>query len=258
MNALSKTRLIGHKQSTKIIKLLDQWATRPIFTACHQEKVASSLIVMSLWHTYLFGRYTLPSWIGHLFLALRDLPPADEILSPVLVSALRLGEGELATTNVFQQVGDAPHAHYWDMRQAVIVAGVSYHAISSFERNERRQGIHRAMETSSLWSAAMRDYACLLEEVTRDPLTTFVIGLVSEDTIQRGYQEILRHLPSSETFLDYRTFLERHIVLDQVEHGPSTIAWVNHFLKRCTEQQIEMAMNNTIRFTEARIATYEL
>ncbi len=256
-NALSQIDPLARHHKTKMLqKLLDRWAVMPIFSACANPIVASQLIALSLWHTYLFGRFTLPRYIGHSFLALSALPPAEGQVARAIRGLLSVAEGELATNNIVG--GSIYHAHYHDMRAVSVQAGGSVADIEAFERDERGVGLFKAMLSSALWSSEMCRYARLLERVTRQPLVSWLIALVSEETIPRGYQVILDHLPPVEEFRAYRTFLARHIELDQGEHGPSTIEWVELCLAQgeYNSQEIDDAINLTIRFVEARISTY--
>ncbi len=257
-HALSTIPSIGeHPFVAENKRLMQQWATMSIFDACADETVAKKLVLLSLWHTYLFGRFTVPSYLGHQFLALRQMPPISNDHGRVLLNSLRLAEGELATNNIFRRDGEV-HAHYFDMREACYEA-LSIHAdVAEFEAAAKTD-LARAI-TSKVWSHEMQRYAEVLERVTRDPLSTFLIVHVSEDIIQRGYQCILKNLPTMARFEKYRLFLLRHIDLDTTEHGPATLQWLLWYIEsqNPSRDAIDFAMRNLREFLAARIATYQI
>ncbi len=103
-------------------------------------------------------------------------------------------------------------------------------------------------------------YARTLKEATRDPLTSFLIATVSEDSIPEGYKTILKHLSKDPSFAYFRTFMQRHIQLDQKKggHGSVTVDWLNNYVRNNnpSTRSIELAVEKTNDFITRRIETY--
>jgi hypothetical protein len=250
--------LTSRPKVSDLEKKLADWANADIFFASKDATVAKTLAEITLCHTYLFGRFTLPSYAGHVFTTLRDLPPLDEEGGRILRSNAGVFRGELLTNNIYGRPGEC-HSHYVDMKEAAVRAGVDPQVINDFEEKERKYGFDAAIRKSSLWSKDMVDYALKLKELTKDPFTTFTIAVASEDTIQQGYTTILKYLNADGKFDEFRHFMKRHIELDRSEHGPATIRWLNYFVRKCKPDAsaIDKAIDQTVDFVDRRIATYK-
>lgn len=251
--------LANHKAITELEQLMYRWSQADIFYQSADQKIAEKLVQITLCHTYLFGRYTLPSYAGHIFMSLRDLPPADDLVGKVLKSNAAVFEGELFTNNMFGRQREC-HSHYWDMLEGYEQAGGDRLLVDAFTQRERQAGIDEAMEESPLWDEKMMDYANHLREVTKDPLTTYLIILASEDTIAEGYKATMQHLNQNPKFGKYKTFMRRHILLDQENegHGKASLDWINFYLEKFkpSAEEINKAVQNTKEFIKKRLETY--
>ncbi len=252
--------MFGGESITRRLRVaMDRWANLPVFTNCTDEAVAEKLVVVTLWHTFVFGRFVLPSFIGHSFLSLRNLLPADDTIGKALRGVMSVGIGELATNNVFERAGET-HSHYWDMREAYEQSIGRGNVLNLFESMASRNGVHSAAKHfPDYWSPNMRHYARLAERVTEKPLPTFILAAASEEVIRRGYEVILAHLPQTEQFGLFRLFLERHVELDSGDHGPATAEWFRTYVGYCppSDAEIENAVDEVTELIEARIASYD-
>lgn len=251
--------LANHDAVEELEQLMYDWSQADIFYRSGDQRIAEKLVQITLCHTYLFGRYTLPSYGGHIFMALRDIPPADDLVGKVLKSNAAVFEGELFTNNIFGRQREC-HSHYLDMLEAYEQAGCDRLLVDTFTQRERQVGIDEAMEESLLWDEKMMDYANHLREVTKDPLTTYLIILASEDTIAEGYKTTMQHLNQNPKFGKYRTFMRRHILLDQENdgHGKASLDWLNFYLEtfKPSAEEVNRAVQNTKEFIKKRLETY--
>lgn len=251
--------IANHPLAQLLEKLRTQWANVDIFYECGFDDVARKLVTLSLCHTYLFGRFTLPSYASHIFSTLCELPPTDDKLGKILLLNSSVFSGELFTSNVSKRPGDA-HAHYFDMIEAYEHAGGKKDVLKKFRQADVKGNFAHAIANSSLWNKAMISYANFLQNVTKDRLTAFLIAVASEETIQEGYKTTLKHLNTHERYDKYESFLEQHIKLDTLTHGPATIQWINWYLEhvKSTKAEIDKAMRNTVQFVKKRITTYAI
>ncbi len=240
-------------------KLRQDWAHAPIFYDANDVEVAKRLVDITLCHTYLFGAVTVPKYGEHLFGSIST--PRNDAEGKVLADSLRFITEEICTNNVFEEDGET-HAHYFDLRRAYGQAHGNFDAADQFVSAVARVGFDQAVQESELWDNQMIAYARTLKEETKDPLTTFLIAAVSEDSIPEGYKTILRNLSGDGRFDAFRTFMRRHILLDQQKdgHGAVTIGWMNHYVMNQTPtgDQIDAAVEMTSDFIGKRLDTYKL
>jgi len=251
--------IANHPLVQLLEKLRNQWANVDIFYESGRDDVALKLVTLSLCHTYLFGRFTLPSYAAHIFFTLRELPPTDDELGKILLSNSSVFSGELFTSNVSGKSGDH-HAHYFDMIEAYERAGGDKDVINRFRQADVKGNFAQAILNSSIWSKTMISYAHFLQNATKDKITAFLIAVASEETIQEGYKTILKHLNAHERYSKYKSFLEKHIELDTQAHGPATIQWINWYIDNVkpTKAEVDKAMRKTVQFLKKRIATYAI
>ncbi len=251
-------KLLSFREISKLEHLMNKWAKAEIFYKSKDVEIAERLLEITLCHTYLFGKFTLPSYASHIFYNLRDLPPADDKLGEILKTNSNVFQGELFTNNIFGS--DKAHSHYLDIVEAYRkVRKVS--SLDKFTRMEERLGFDFAINNSVLWNKSMINYTRYLEEITKDPLTTYLIALVSEDTISEGYKTTLENLNSAKKFCKYRIFMKKHIELDQNSegHGSACVKWVNYYFRKFkpSKSYVKKAINNACEFIEKRLKTYE-
>jgi hypothetical protein len=251
---IESTLITNHQRISCVEELRNQWATMPIFSACKDPSDADRLIKISLGHTYLFGRITMPSYIGHLCFALRSIPPVKANLAQVVNSNIAMFTGEVCSNNIF---GGVAHAHYHDMLQAYTRATLEVEKVQCLDTPTFKSA-KQALEDTGVWTDAMLEYADHLETSTLDPLSTFLIAVISEETISESYKTILKNLNDNSKYDHFRTFMQRHIELDTAEHGPAAVRWLNTYLQRASSEEVNVAMSNTELFIQKRIDTYRI
>ena len=225
-----------HPEATEIERLMGNWANVPLLSAVGDEEAARKLAEITLVHTNLFGILTLPSYAAHMFWAHRKFPPTNDEQGRLMKSNLEVVAGELCTNNIFQRDGES-HSHYFDMQEA-------YFALRG-----------DPCPTGTLtWSDSMFDYEKYLRRTTEDPLATFMISLVSEETIGESYKTILANLSPDQKYNAWRTFMKRHIELDEAEHGPITTEWLNYYIEsaRPSSNDVASALEKTKGFIETK------
>jgi hypothetical protein len=275
-------RISGHSRVSVLEEKMAEWSRMPLFEQSKDAAVAEDLLSRTWKHAYVFARLTMPSYSAHLFFALRQFPPSRDgglVDSRVLARNVQMIEDELFTNNMYRRDGER-HAHVYDVEEALYCA----HELTFEPGGYHLFGYQR--EPSFLFyletpvREALNTYYDTVQELTKDPLTTFLMVAVSEVTIPETYLQILPHL-TNPRFERFCRFMRQHVALDGDEHGPASVDWLNMYLNirevglqntneyRCLPQEeaiacidkkvcdeIDAAIENTIAFTEARIATY--
>ncbi len=252
-------QIMSHPLANAIDNLIHDWINAPLFYKSGDTKLATKLVEISLSHTYLFSRYTLPSYAGHVFYSLRKLPPADDHLGEILKTNSNVFHGELFTNNVFHHP-DACHAHYYDMKKALLDLEDKTDLVAQFEQCMQSEDYDHLINNNIFMNDALLEYALFIQAITESPLTSFLITLISEKTIPESYKTILHHITDAPCFGSFKYFITRHINLDNDEHGPATCNWMNFYLDNNTikESELDHAMECALKFIQLRLKTYEV
>lgn len=181
--------------------------------------------------SYLFARYAVPSYAAHVFASLRDFPPVDDETGLLLGKIMEAVQGELFTDNIFGRPGER-HSHHRDMLEAYAAAGGDMAEVEEFFRNDRAIGFFPAIRRSSLWSEGSIRYARRLLACREDRLATFILMPANEELAPTVYARALTSLCPEERFDKFRTFLERHVSLDNDDHGPAVLDWLDLYLRK--------------------------
>lgn len=179
--------------------------------------------------SYLFARFAVPAYAEAVFSVLSDFPPIDDAMGAMLTRILEAVKGELLNNNIFGREGEC-HSHYHDAREAYEAAGGEMVEVAAFEQEAARVGFMGAMATSSFWSPAAKWYANALLQVTGDPLACFILMPANEELAPRVYKAALSRLPDEGRFDKFRQFFARHVELDEGDHGPAALEWLELYI----------------------------
>lgn len=236
---------------------IKKWINTPLFFESNNPLIAEHLIQVSIFHTYLFGRYTLPSYMGHICMSLRDIPPIHGNLGNIIRECTELFKGEICTNNIFYESNKDMHAHFYDMLECHEDAGISLEPLLNFIQEEHRKGFKVALTESSYWPKEMKSYAHTIMECSKEPLTTFLLAVISEQGIPEGYKNILDNICPEKRFEKFKTFMRKHIEHDEGEHSPTTYRWLSYYIENFDiSSKLEIAIENTLNFLQKRRDSY--
>ena len=204
--------------------------------------------------SYLFARFAVPAYAKAVFTLLPYLPPVDDRTGVILTRILDAVKGELLNNNIFGRDGEC-HSHYHDAREAYEAAGGDMEEVKGFERDAARMGFDRAMRASPFWSAGARTYADALMRVCEDPLACFILMPANEELAPRVYSAALARLPAEGRFDKFRQFFSRHVELDEGDHGPAALEWLDLYVRvsGCSREQIRAATEKVLAYVTGTV-----
>ncbi len=203
----------------------------PFLDELHDREKAMYFLRSSLCGSYLFARFTVPSYVAAVFSSLTEFHPADDEVGTILLRLMEAVSGELFNNNIFQRPGEC-HAHYNDMREAYEAAGGDPGPWQIFLERERVLGLEVAMAECPIWTENSVRYARHVLACRDDPLALFILLPANEEFAPRLYARSLASLQSGGPFDKLRRFLEAHVALDQDDHGPAFLDWLDVYLRR--------------------------
>lgn len=205
-------------------------AASPTLEGLRDPAKALRFIRSNLRGSYLFARFAVPSYASAVFGALWDFPPVDDAMGVMLGRILDAVKGELMNNNIYGRDGEC-HSHYHDAREAYEAAGGDMDEVAAFERDALWDGIHDAARRSPFWSDGARKYAYALTGLCNFPLSLFILMPANEELAPRVYASALAHLPEEGRFAKFRQFFSRHVELDEGDHGPAALDWLEMYLR---------------------------
>lgn len=208
---------------------------------------AAHFLRANLRASYLFARFAVPSYLSAVFASLTEFPPVDDGVGPMLASIADAARGELFNNNIFDRPGEC-HAHYHDMLEAYEAGGGDAGAWRAFTELERAHGFPQAVERSAFWSPKARQYARDMRYCCEDPLALFILMPANEELTPLLYAKALASLPAGGRFSKLRQFLERHVALDEDDHGPAALGWLDLYVEKArpSPARIREAINNVL------------
>lgn len=203
----------------------------PFLDTLDNPEHAMKFLRTSLCGSRLFAQHAVPAFAAAVFGSLRDFPPVDDTMGPVIERIVETVRGEVYNNNIFQRQGEC-HAHYHDMLEAYAAAGGDMDEVAEFARIERSYGFFQAVKQSPLWSNNAERYAIAMYRCCEDPLAMFILMPANEEMAPRVYERALKSLCREPRFDKFRTFLERHVAIDTDDHGPVVLDWLDLYLRR--------------------------
>lgn len=194
----------------------------------HPEK-ALRFARVNLRGSYLFGRFLVPSYGAAAFASLTDFHPADDEVGTKLRRVMEAVQGELFNNNIYERPGEC-HSHYHDALHAYVEASGDASAKEEMLKLEGR--FFEAASASALWSEGSIRYARNMLRCCKDVLTLFILMPANEEMAPTVYARALASLSVEGRFDAFRRFLERHVALDEDDHGPVALDWLELYLRK--------------------------
>ena len=197
-------------------QLVDDPEQAQILTYMGDRGIALKVMRSGLWFSYMFNRYTIPTYASHVFRALTRLSAVDDELGTILAGVMGAVKGELFNNNIYG--GKECHSHYLDMQRAYLAAGGDPEVVSGIPTQ-------RYSHTRSCI------YADHLLTLLEDPLSTFILIPAIEKNTPHFFETVSKHLCREPQFDAYRQFVDRHIELDRGDHSCVTMDWLKYYLE---------------------------
>lgn len=202
----------------------------PVLDGLGDPEKALRFARVNLRGAYLFGRFAVPSYAAAVFASLTGFHPPDDGVGRLLARLMEAVEGELFNNNIFGRAGER-HSHYHDALEAYVQASGDAAAADGMRKLEG-PSFEAAVRASPLWSPGSARYARNLQRCCKDVLTLFILMPANEELAPKVYARVLASLSSEGRFDGLRRFLERHVALDEGDHGPVTLEWLELYLRK--------------------------
>ncbi len=197
--------------------------------------------------SYVFGRFIVPSYASAVFSSLTTRHPVDNSVGDTLARVIASVSEELCTNNIFWRSNER-HSHFWDALESYHAGGGDMVEIIQFMALVDTQGLMSAIEQSTLWTAPSAAFAKNALNCCDDPLALFILMPANEEMAPATYAKALTSLSSEARFAKFRRFLETHVGLDNDEHGPAALDWLDIFIRssECSEESVRAATKKVI------------
>lgn len=241
--------ILGVPSALKLQEAVAAKGASPTLDGLRDPEKALRFIRSNLRGSYLFARFAVPSYAAAAFSVLPEFPPVDDAMGTMLDRILEAVKGELMNNNIFGRAGER-HSHYYDAREAYEAAGGDMAEVAAFERDAAKLGFGRAASESPFWSPKSLAYAQALLRCCDDPIALFVLMPANEELAPRVYSAALARLPAEGRFDKFRQFFSRHVELDQGDHGPAALDWLEMYVRRasCPSARLEAAARKVLAY----------
>lgn len=227
----SLVTVLSVPEAKRLQEVIAEKGRSPVLDGLDDPARALRFLRANVCGSYLFARFATPSYAAAVFQSLTKMPPVDDELGRILSSIVDAVRGELFNNNIFDRAGEC-HSHFYDAFEAYASAGGDVSQVRAFLDAERRHGFARAAAESELWGAGAVRHAHAMLACCRDPLALFVLMPANEDLTPRIYARALGSLSKEARFDAFRRFLERHVALDEDDHGPAALEWLDLYVRR--------------------------
>lgn len=165
------------------------------------------------------------------------LPPKNSRFANFINQLVLEEESDYALTTAL----NATHAsHFESYRHAMFEVGASTHAISRFIKMVADEGLESAMQLADIPPPAKRFMAFTFDIIERDQphLLAAALAYGRESLVPRLFRSLQEGLKISaaEVPILYG-YLERHVQLDEQEHGPLAVLMVQELCAKSVEKQ---------------------
>jgi len=190
--------------------------------------------------SYLFARFVVPSYASAVFSSLTSAHPVDDEGGALLGRIMEAMRGELFNNNIFDRPGEC-HSHFHDAWEGYRQAGGDMHEAHHFMVLVEKYGFRRAIRDSTLWSERSADHAEAMLRCCEDPLALFILMPANEEFTPIVYARALSTLSREGRFDGLRTFLSKHVMLDEGDHGPAALEWLELHLRKTPPEPARLA-----------------
>jgi hypothetical protein len=133
-------------------------------------------------------------------------------------------------------------SHFESYRQAMVEAGADIHPISQFVDMVSKKGFETALQLADIPAPAKRFMSFTFDIINRKQphLTATALAYGRESLVPQLFRSLQQGLQvsSSDAPVLY-AYLERHIQLDEQEHGPLAVLMVQELCEGSSEKQAE-------------------
>lgn len=224
-------RILNTTEAAKLQEIIVAKGNSPVLDELDDPEKATRFARVNLRGSYLFARFAVPAFASSVFGSLVRFPPVDDTLGKLVLHLTQAVMGEICNNLIFLRP-DECHSHYYDALEAYQAAGGDMAAVTIFTEMVPRFGLDKAMAMSGMWSPGSRRYASNLLECCQDPLAMFILMPANEELAPRVYARALDKLSREKRFDKFRQFLDRHVELDESDHGPITLEWLETYIEK--------------------------
>lgn len=245
---LLTTRIVSSRHNS----LREQLGKHPLYNAIHNE---SNLRVFLEHHVYAVWDFM--SLIKSLQIHIAPtrlpwVPPGNPRHANFINQLVLEEESDDALTDT---AGSTHASHFESYRQAMVEAGANIHPISQFVDMVGAEGLETALQVTDIPAPARRFMAFTFDIIGRNQphLLAAVLAYGREALVPRLFRSLLEVIQTSKNDAPVLYgYLERHIQLDEQEHGPLAILMAQELCAGSTEKQTE-TMNVAEQALAARL-----
>lgn len=167
------------------------------------------------------------------------VPPADARYAHFINQLVLEEESDVALTGI----GSASHAsHFESYCQAMVEVGADIRPISQFIDNLRNGGFEAAFRITAIPTPSIKFMSFTFDVIGRNQphLLAAVLAYGRESLVPQLFHVLLDMLQTNQCIAPVLcAYLERHIQLDEQQHGPMTVDLLHTFCEGSEKKYVE-------------------
>lgn len=227
----SLAEILNVPSARELERIIAAKAVHPSLMDLYDADRAMRFMTTNLRGSYLFARFSVPLYGARVLQTLTKFPPVGDELGTIVQAILEVVQGEVCNNNIFEREGEC-HSHFIDAVEAYREAGGDMVGLQGFLDLVEEVGLYDAIHTSPFWTEGSRRYARNLQAINEDALALFIFMPVNEALTPKVYARALKFFNTDPRFNAYRTFLQRHVWLDEDDHGPAAMRWLELYIEK--------------------------
>ncbi|HEU5338367.1 MAG TPA: DUF3050 domain-containing protein [Sulfuricaulis sp.] len=233
---LSKTGFVSSRHNS----LRENLTRHPLYDAIHNEK---NLRVFMEHHVYAVWDFMSLIKSLQMHIAPTNLPwvPPKNSRYANFINRLVLDE---ESDHVLTNADGSTHTSHFEVyRQAMLETGADIHPISRFVNIVGDKGLETALQTVDIPTPAKRFMAFTFDIIGRNQLHLLAATLAygREILIPQLFRSLLEGIQISRSNApNLYSYFERHIQIDEQEHGPLAVLMVQELCEGSAEKQAEV------------------